>query len=382
MRHKLDELFGRFIDMLKKLHLSLPFTEVVTQMPNYAKLLKDNLRGRRTCDVVETVNLTKNCSAIIINKMPPKQKDIGNFSIPCAICKIQIENALHDLGASVILMPYSVYQRLKLGELLPSNITLELADRSIKFPKGKVGDVLLRVRKFVILVDFVVLEMDEDDSIPIILRRPFLSTSSAMIDVKSAKISLKVGDEVIEFYLNDSMKYPSSSLEDCMLIDSLDHVVSSMLEQLLTSNDALENVLLSKENIGAPRKEMALYEGMLNGGLEDVEEQMCLSVSSQEAFQVATSKEGKGVPMVELKPLPSHLRYEFLGPNSTFLEVVSSSLSESQAQELCCVLRKHQGYLGYNIDDLKGISPALCTHHITLEEGALPSIERQRNLHP
>ncbi|XP_021716887.1 uncharacterized protein LOC110684760 [Chenopodium quinoa] len=107
--------------------------------------------------------------------MPPKLKDPGNFSIPCAINKMQIDNALYDLGASVSLMPYSVYQRFEIGELLPSNITLQLADRSIKFPKGKVVDVPLRVGNFVFPVDFVVLEMDEDDTIPIILGRPFLA---------------------------------------------------------------------------------------------------------------------------------------------------------------------------------------------------------------
>ncbi|XP_021732806.1 uncharacterized protein LOC110699604 [Chenopodium quinoa] len=206
MRHKLDEQFGRFIDMLKQLHLSLPFTDVIDQMPNYAKFHKDILSGKRTCDVVETINLTENYSAIIMNKMPPKLKDPRNFSIPCVINKMQFDNALCDLGASVSLMPYSVYQRLVLGELLPSNITLQLADRSIKFPK----------------------EMDEDATIPIILGRPFLATSGAMIDVKFAKISLKVGDE-----------------------------------NLLTSNDALENVLLNKDKLGVPYKEVALYEEFL-----------------------------------------------------------------------------------------------------------------------
>ncbi|XP_021751465.1 uncharacterized protein LOC110717135 [Chenopodium quinoa] len=134
----MDEQFGKFIKMLKQLHLSLPFTDVIHQMPNYAGFLKNILSGRRTCDVVGTVNLTENCSAIIMNKMPPNLKDPGNFSIPCVIRKMQIDKVLCDLGANVSLMPYSVYQRLEIGELLPTNITLQLVDRSIKFPKGKV----------------------------------------------------------------------------------------------------------------------------------------------------------------------------------------------------------------------------------------------------
>ncbi|XP_021767611.1 uncharacterized protein LOC110732000 [Chenopodium quinoa] len=279
----------------------------------------------RTCDMVEIVTLTENCNAIIMNKMPPKLKDPGNSTIPCAINKIQIDNTLCDLGASVSLMTYSVYQRLELGELLPSKITLQLADRSIKIPKGKVEDVPLRVGKFVIPVDFIVLDMDEDATIPIILGRPFLDTSGAMIDVKSAKISLKIGEEAVEFDLNE-------------------------------------------EKIGAPSKKVKLYEDLLDGSIEGSYEKICMGISSQDALQVASTKEGKGVPMVELKPLASHLRYEFFGPSSTYREIVSASLSESHTQVLCDVLRKHQGALGYTIDDLKGISPALCTHHITLEE--------------
>lgn len=83
-----------------------------------------------------------------------------------------------------------------------------------------------------------------------------------------------------------------------------------------------------------------------------------------------------------MKPLPSTLKYAFLGANETYPVIVSSSLSDDQVEKLLNVLRKHQGALGYSIDDLKGISPALCMHHIDLEEGAKPSIERQRKLNP
>ncbi|XP_021759101.1 uncharacterized protein LOC110723995 [Chenopodium quinoa] len=162
--------------MLRKLHLTLHFTDVIDQMPNYAKFLTEILSGRGTCDMEETIR------------------------------------------ASVSLMSYSVYQRLDLGELSNTNITLQLANKSIKIPKGKVEDVPLRVRKFVISVHFVVLDMDKDSNIPIILSRPFLATSGALTDVKSAKITVKVGEEEIEFDLNESMQYPSSSLENYMRI--------------------------------------------------------------------------------------------------------------------------------------------------------------------
>ncbi|XP_056698043.1 uncharacterized protein [Spinacia oleracea] len=164
-------------------------------MPTYSRFLKEILSGKRDCDVKETVNLTKNCSAIILNQMPPKLKVPGSFSISCAIKELEISNALCDLGASVSLMPYSVFAKLKVGDLVPTNITLQLADRSVKYPIGKVEDVPLRVGGLVIPVDFVVLDIDEDVHVPIILGRPFLATAGAIINVKQRKITLKVGKD-------------------------------------------------------------------------------------------------------------------------------------------------------------------------------------------
>ncbi|XP_021759100.1 uncharacterized protein LOC110723994 [Chenopodium quinoa] len=264
--------------MLSQVHITLPFSDVIEQMLNYAKFLKEILSGKRTCDVAKIVNLTKNCNAIIMNKIPPKLKDPGNFFISCVIYKMQIDNALCDLGASVSIMPYSVYHRLEKGELLPTNITLKLADRSIRILRGKVEDVPLRVGKFIISVDFVVLDRDEDSKIPIILGRTFLATLGALIDVKSAKISLIIGDEGVEFYLNESMRYPSSSLENFIRVEMLDNLVHSMHEHLLTTNDPLDCVLFNKEKIGAPRKDMALYENFLDGSVEGSDEKICMQI--------------------------------------------------------------------------------------------------------
>ncbi|XP_021860309.2 uncharacterized protein [Spinacia oleracea] len=162
IRHKLDVQFSKFLEVLRKLHITIPFTDALKQMLTYSRFLKEILSGKRDCDVKETVNLTENCRAIILNQMPPKLKDPGSFSIPCAIKALEIGNALCDLGASVSLMPYSVFTTLDIGELVPTNITLQLPDRSVKYPIGKVEDVPLRVGKFAIPVDFVVLDIDED----------------------------------------------------------------------------------------------------------------------------------------------------------------------------------------------------------------------------
>ncbi|XP_021747878.1 uncharacterized protein LOC110713738 [Chenopodium quinoa] len=200
-RHKLDEQFGKFIEMLKEIHLSIPFTEVLEQMLNYYKFLKEILSGKRDCNVVEQVGLGECCSAFIHDDLLPKMKEPGNFSIPCNINGKLFQNALCDLGASVSIMLYSVFKRLKIGELLPSNMTLQLSDSSIKFPKGRVEDVPLKIGDFTIPVDFIVLEIAEDDHIPIILGRPFLATSGALIDVKGGRITLGVGNNEESFEL-------------------------------------------------------------------------------------------------------------------------------------------------------------------------------------
>ncbi|KAJ9129279.1 hypothetical protein P3X46_033922 [Hevea brasiliensis] len=174
---KLDKQFGKFLEVLKSLHVTIPFTDALAQMPSYAKFLKEILSNKKKLEEFETVALTEESSAILQNKLPPKLKDPGSFSIPCHIGDISIDKALCDLGASVSLMPLSIYEKMKIGEMKPTTISLQLADRSIKFPIGIVENVPLKVGKFFIPVDFVVLEMEEDVHIPIILGRPFLATS-------------------------------------------------------------------------------------------------------------------------------------------------------------------------------------------------------------
>ncbi|XP_057986612.1 uncharacterized protein LOC131171160 [Hevea brasiliensis] len=176
-------------------------------MPSYAKLLKEILSNKKKLEDYETVALTEEYSAILQNKLPPKLKDPRNFSIPGHIGETSIEKAFCDLGASVSLMPLSICEKLKVGELKPTTISLQLADRSIKYPVGILENVPLKVGKFFIPMDFMVLEIEEDVRTPIILGRPFLATAGANIDVKNGRLKLKVGEEEIEFNLfQDSKK--------------------------------------------------------------------------------------------------------------------------------------------------------------------------------
>ncbi|XP_021856704.2 uncharacterized protein [Spinacia oleracea] len=163
-------------------------------MPHYSRFMRDILSGKRTCSTYETVHLTEHCSALISSDFPPKLKDPGSFSIPCSIQELKFDNALCDLGASVSILPFKIYKKLRLGDLTPTPMSLQLADCSVMFPLGRVDDVPLVMGKLTFLVDFIVLDIDEDAHTPIILGRPFLATAGALIDVQGGLITLKAGD--------------------------------------------------------------------------------------------------------------------------------------------------------------------------------------------
>ncbi|GJS64825.1 putative reverse transcriptase domain-containing protein [Tanacetum coccineum] len=144
----------------------------------------------------------------INNSIPRKEKDTGSFTLPSFINNICFDNALVDLGASISVMPFLTYLNLRLGELAHTKLTVELAVRTVKYPKGIAENVLVDIGKFVFPVDFIILDMPEDIKVPLILGIPFLSTARAKIDVYERKITLRVGEERIIF---TSVK-PASSL--------------------------------------------------------------------------------------------------------------------------------------------------------------------------
>ncbi|GKD50905.1 DNA-directed DNA polymerase [Tanacetum coccineum] len=191
--------------------------------------------------------MNERCYAVLLNKLPSKEKDLGSFTLPFDIGHLHIDNALADLGASISLMPYTMYKKLGLGEPKPTRMSLELADRSIQYPQGIAEDVLIKIDKFFLLIDFVILDMREDSRIPIILGRPFIATARAMIDVFNKKITLMVGSEEVIFDVDQSMKKPRTEDDECYRIDDLDTVIQSATQALLENDRLNENL---EEDIG------------------------------------------------------------------------------------------------------------------------------------
>ena len=189
--------------------VNIPLLDIIKQVPAYAKFLKDLCTIKKGLGIEKKTFLTEQVSAIIQSKYPVKYKDPGSPTISVNIGGNCIDKSLLDLGASVNLMPYSVYKQLGLGELKPTNITLSLADRLVKIPKGIVEDVLVKIDKFYYLVDFVVLDTEpitsEPNHVPIILGRPFLATANAIINCRNGVMQLTFGNMTLElniFHLN------------------------------------------------------------------------------------------------------------------------------------------------------------------------------------
>ncbi|XP_070007816.1 uncharacterized protein [Nicotiana sylvestris] len=167
----------------KQLSVIIPFVEAFREMPGFAKYLKDLITKKRTTKN-EVVNMTHRVSSIIATSTIQKKEDSGAFTIPCTIGAHDFARALCDNGDSINLMPHAIYNQAGLGMPRPTSMKLQMADRSIKRPVGIVDDVLVKVGKFHLPADFIILDCAVDKEIPIILGRPFLSTGRALMDLE------------------------------------------------------------------------------------------------------------------------------------------------------------------------------------------------------
>lgn len=149
--------------------------ELLEKPPNYAKPMKDILSKKYRLYEFETITLTEECSAFLQNKLPPKLKDLGRFTIPCAISNQFNGRNLCDFRASINLMSLFIYNKLGISEARPTTVALQLADRTLAYLRGIIEDVLVKVVKFIFIINFIVLDYKENRDAFIILGRSFLA---------------------------------------------------------------------------------------------------------------------------------------------------------------------------------------------------------------
>nr|GEU78769.1 reverse transcriptase domain-containing protein [Tanacetum cinerariifolium] len=196
--------------IFKDMSFEISFDDALILMPKFASTLKALIGNKENLSEMARTPLNEHCSAVLLKKLSEKLGDPGKFLIPCDFPCLAECLALAVLGASINLMPFSVWKRLSLPDLTPTCITLELADHSISRPVGVAEDVYVKVGSFHFLADFVVVDFDADPRVPLILERSFLKTERALIDVFEGELTLRVGKEAITFNLDQTLRYSAN----------------------------------------------------------------------------------------------------------------------------------------------------------------------------
>nr|GEW92528.1 reverse transcriptase domain-containing protein [Tanacetum cinerariifolium] len=217
IREKDDILAAKFMKIFRDLHFELSFADALVHMPKFAPMFKKLLNNKNKLIELTKTPLNENCSAVVLKKLPEKLGDLGRFPIPCDFLEFDNCLALADLGASINLMPLSIWKKLKLPTLNDTKMVLELADRTILKPTGVTENIFVKDDKFYFPADFVVLDFIADSRVPLILGRPFLSTAYAIINVHDREIILRQDQQSLTIQCDS----PFNMEEGILFLESL-----------------------------------------------------------------------------------------------------------------------------------------------------------------
>ncbi|XP_017617592.1 uncharacterized protein LOC108462109 [Gossypium arboreum] len=207
-RDKKEKEEKEILETFRKVEVNISLLDAIKQIPRFAKFLKELCTSKRRLIGNERVNVGENVSAVLQKNVPPKYKDQSMFAIPCEIGNIGIKKAMCNLGASINVMPYSIYKLINAGPLKETGVIIQLADRTVVYPEGLLEDVFVKVNELVFPADFYIIDMEDDksaNSSDIILGRPFLSTARTRIDVWSGTLTMEFDNEMVKFNVNEDM---------------------------------------------------------------------------------------------------------------------------------------------------------------------------------
>nr|GEZ59511.1 reverse transcriptase domain-containing protein [Tanacetum cinerariifolium]GEZ81681.1 reverse transcriptase domain-containing protein [Tanacetum cinerariifolium] len=367
---KATDQMEKFFQIFQDFHFDISFADALILLPNFASTIKSLLTNKDKLFELVKIPLNENCLTILLKKFLEKLRDPGKFLIPCDFLGMDVCHALANLGASINLMPLSIWKKFSLPELTPTRMTLELADRSITHPKGVAEDVFVKVGKFHFLTDFVVVDFEVDPRVPFILRRSFLRIGHALINVYGEEITLRVNDEAVTFNLNQTMRYSFTyddlSVNRINIIDvarkeyaqeilgfssnSLGGSLTSTFEPILSysspsltpfegSDFILEEIdaYLKDESISTkidhadcdPKGDICLIEKLLN------DDPFQLPPMDLKQREVVKAKSLIEEPLeLELKELPSHMEYAYLEGVVKLLVIIAKDLKVDEKDAL------------------------------------------------
>nr|GFB68184.1 reverse transcriptase domain-containing protein [Tanacetum cinerariifolium] len=386
--------------IFRDLHFKLSFADALIHMPKFVPMFKKLLNNKDNLIELTKTLLNENCSAIVLKKLLDKLGDPGRFLIPYDFTGLDNCLSLADLGASINLMPLSIWKKLRLPTLNDTKMVLELADRTISKPTGVAENVFVKVGKFYFLVDFVILYFVTDPRVPLILGRPFLSTAHALIDVYEGEITLRHDDQSLTLKCGDTPSIFYNNLESLNKVNLIDatceeysqvvlgftdnvsiEVSSPFYEPIVSSSlqnlspfDASDFLLLEEADafiaiddepilstINAtyydPEGDILILEALLNNDpkpLSNQKDYLSTLHNDLKVIEPKTQFEEDEPPKVELKELPPHLEYAFLGNNGEWPVIIAKDLSPKEKTDLINVLKTQKKAIAWKLTDIKG----------------------------
>ncbi|GJX43754.1 reverse transcriptase domain-containing protein [Tanacetum coccineum] len=333
-KEKMEAQYGKFLDMIRAVRINVPLIDVLAGMPNYGKFLKELISNKHKIKQISAAFLSDESSAMIQNKVPPKLGDPKSFLIPCNFNKTFSFNALVDLGASINLMPYSLYAKLSLETLRPTKMSIRLADRSFQYPK---------------------------------------------------QLNLGVGTERMIFNIDSAMKHSYSNDDTCFSIDVIDEILEEDFDALLDEGSkilhSIKGTLLEEEIFAEFDEFIAMTTDENSDSESETEDPPFEKITINTDYKIKTSLEEPPTDL-ELKPLPDNLEYVFLEEPFFLPVIISSQLTKEKKNKLVSVLKKHKQAFAWKTTDIPGICPSFCKHKIQLLDDKKPVVQKQRRLNP
>nr|GEV68429.1 reverse transcriptase domain-containing protein [Tanacetum cinerariifolium] len=392
-RDQANEQIEKFYEIFKDMSFEISFTDALILMPKSASTLKALIGNKEKLREMARTLMNEHCSAVILNKFPRRLGDPGKFLIPCEFPGMDECLALADLGASINLMPFSVWEALSLRKLTPTCMNLKLVDRLVSKPIGITKDVSFKVGVFHFPADFVVVDFEPDPRVPLILGRCFLKTGQALID------------EVLGFF---------DVTTSGNLIPHDDPMVSTMSPTLTPfgDNDFLlfeeaDAFLGLEDDPNSPKinpfyydleGDILLLEAILNNEpLPPLHNHEQYLPSFKKELKVCEAKTVKSFidepPEVELKDLPPHLEYTFLEGDNKFPVIIAKELEDEEKSALIKVLKSYKRAIAWKLSNIQEVeklldagliypisdSPWVIPVHCVPKKGGFTIIENEEN---
>nr|GEZ80373.1 reverse transcriptase domain-containing protein [Tanacetum cinerariifolium] len=400
-REQANEQIKKFYEIFKEMSFKISFTDALILMPKFASTLKALIENKEKLSEMARTTMNEHCSTVILNKLPRKLDDPGKFLIPCEFSGMDECLALADL------------------------------DRSVSKPIGIAKDVSFKVGVFHFPADFMVVDIEPDPRVPLILRRCFLKTSQALIDVHKGELTLRIRNEAITYNLDQTVRYSANYNQ--MTANKID-VIESACEEYSQEALGFSNVTASGtptlqndpivsatsptltpfgdsdfflfEEADAflgleddpdspkinpfyydPKGDILLLEAILNSEpsppLPNQEQNLPSFKEEFKAYEAQTVKSSVDEPPeVELKDLPHHLEYAFLEGENKLPVIIAKELRGEEKAALIKVLKSHKRAIAWKLSDIQGINPEFCTQKILMEEDYKPAVQHQRRVNP